>query len=84
MSRIKNLIAKAYSVPQNISFSELQTLCRYFGFELQNTRGSHYVYARTSAPPHIISIQKCKKMAKSYQVKQLIDWAQANGLIEES
>ena len=83
MGKIDTLIQKAISSPQNITFAELQKLCIYFKFYLQGTEGSHYVYARTVSPPHLISIQKCKKSAKRYQVKQLMDWVLDNGLYDD-
>ncbi len=83
MGKTDTLIIKAVSSSQNLTFSELQKLCGYFGFELQGKKGSHYVYVRTTPPPHMISIQKCGKKAKRYQVKQLMDWVLDNNLYNE-
>lgn len=45
MSRKKKLLAKAKNSPQNISFSELETLANAYGLPLKQGRGggSHYL-----------------------------------------
>lgn len=73
MGKIEKLIQKAFNSPQNLRFTELQKLCCYFGMELRNSEGSHFVYRRKKPPIFTISIQDDNGKAKEYQVNQLLD-----------
>jgi len=63
--------------------SDVEKLATYVGFQLNRTRGSHKQYKRSDDPKILISFQPDKhnkSMAKSYQVKQLVDFIEDNNL----
>ena len=69
------LLDKARSRPESVSFQELQQLATSFGFVCDRVRGSHRQYIRFEEPVRLLSIQPRKgdkKMAKAYQVQQLV------------
>lgn len=72
MSRIEQLIEKAVASPQNLRFTELCALCRYFGMKRRKTKGSHRVYKREDSPRFTLSIQDNNVKAMPYQVNQLL------------
>ena len=44
MSRRDKLLELMRSTPDAVRFTQLQALIRYEGFQLNNTRGSHFTY----------------------------------------
>lgn len=83
MVRADKLIQKAIKSPQNLRFSELCRLCEYFDMKRRKGGGSgHVVYKRESPPSYAITIQNDNGKAKPYQVRQLLTWAEENGLYD--
>jgi len=57
--------------PKNVNFNDLvQQLSKLFG--TPTVRGSHHIFRTSLPPPHaVINLQRIKKEAKPYQVKQV-------------
>jgi len=85
--KAKALLEKAKESPQSISFREVQKLAEYFGFVFDSQNGtSHVQYKRRDDPYGFMNFQtnpKDKKMAKVYQVRQLVKFITNNNLEEE-
>jgi hypothetical protein len=74
------LYEKAKRNPSGLKFTEIQKLCLCVQMEHIRTRGSHYIY-RSSNPSYLISLREMASgMAKPYQVRELIDFIEDNGL----
>ncbi len=71
MGRCEKLLAKARRAPSSLTFRELCYLAACSGFELKRIGGSHRVYdhPRLRRP---LPFQRVSKMAKTYQVQQLL------------
>jgi len=83
MTKKKDLFQVAQSNPKNVKFSDLLSLAEQVGFVHDRTRGSHLMYKRFDDPRHLISFQpdsKNKKMAKPYQVRQLLSFIEEHNL----
>jgi predicted RNA binding protein YcfA (HicA-like mRNA interferase family) len=83
LSRLEKLIEKARKNPKNFKFSELRRLCELIGMVERNSGGSHVVYKRSNPPRHTIPIQDDNGMAKSYQVKQLLQFIDDHDLLKK-
>lgn len=58
--------------PKNVLFADLKKLCeKYFG-EPRNSGGSHFIFKTPWKGDPRINIQKDGKMAKIYQVKDVL------------
>ena len=71
MGRCDKLLAKARRAPNGLTFRELCALAECYGFELRRIAGSHRAYQRPRQPRRL-SFQPAGKMAKGYQVRQLV------------
>ena len=83
MNRKQKLFESAKVNPQGVKLSDLEKLATHVGFYLNRIKGSHKQYKRLDDPRDLISFQpdkQNKNMAKSYQVKQLIDFIEENNL----
>ena len=83
MTKKRDLFREAMNNPSNVKFADLLTLAKNFGFVHDRTKGSHKIFKRFNDPRHLISFQpdsKNKKMAKPYQVRQLLDFIEENDL----
>lgn len=67
------------SKSRRISFRELETLLRGFGFELKRTRGSHKSYKHPMVA-EVVTIQPRGKDALPYQVVRLLELIRDYGL----
>jgi len=76
------LLERARNNPQSLSFRELQQLVEKEGFRLRRVRGSHHVYTRKGAV-EIINLQPKGRMAKPYQVRQVVGLIDKYGLLKE-
>ena len=56
--------------PQNVTFDDLIKICRQH-FGEPRIRGSHYIFKTPWKGDPRINLQKDKKMAKPYQVKDV-------------
>ena len=69
--KIKRLLKKAISNPDNIRFSEIIGLAEAFGFKLSRVKGSHHIFIHHQTR-ELLNFQNVSGMAKPYQVKQLL------------
>ncbi len=76
------LLERARNNPQSFTFKDLQQLVESAGFRLKRVRGSHHVYTREEIV-EIINIQPKGKMAKPYQVRQVVGLIDKYGLLKE-
>lgn len=83
MSRDEKLLKKARENPKNLKFSELCRICELVGMKARKPVGSHHPYKRSRPPIHTITIQNNNGMAKKYQIKQVLDFIDDNGLLDE-
>lgn len=75
-----DLLEKARNNLGGLRFSELQRLCKCAGMWFDRSSGSHFIY-KSENPSFTISIQKLRDgKAKSYQVKQLLDFIEEHNL----
>ena len=74
------LYEKAKANPKGLRFTEFINLCECIGMKCDRTKGSHFIYL-LDVPFFLISVQKMKDgKAKSYQVRQLINFIEENAL----
>ena len=85
MSKKKKLYKKAKQSPKNVRLKELCSLALHVGFELSNQEGSHmvYIFPSTGERMNYQSDKGDSSKAKSYQVKQLVDFIEDHDLVEE-
>lgn len=76
------LLERARNNPPSLTFRELQQLAEKAGFRLKRVRGSHHVYTRKGTV-EIINLQPKGRMAKSYQVQQVVGLIDKYGLLKE-
>ncbi len=76
------LLERARNNPQSLSFRELQQLAEKAGFRLKRVRGSHHVYTRKGTV-EIINLQPKGRMAKPYQVRQVVGLIDKYSLLKE-
>ncbi len=75
-------IAKLYTrirMNGRASFKELCRIAEAFGFELKRTSGSHHIFQHPAVPGNL-NLQPSGKDAKPYQIRQLLDMIDSNGL----
>jgi len=69
------LLDRAKRKRASITFPELCRLAECFGFVFDRQKSSHYIYERPGTRPMDFQPRKRdEKMAKPYQVKQLLDF----------
>ncbi len=74
------LFKKAKAHPGSFKFNELIKLAELGGFTRRKGRTAHVQYKRETHPAKLISFQtdkSNKKMAKSYQVTQLVNFLES-------
>lgn len=72
--RCDDLLDKAKRKRASLTFRELCDLARCHGFAPERQTGSHHIYVRSGVRPQDFQPRKHDaKMAKPYQVKQLLD-----------
>jgi predicted RNA binding protein YcfA (HicA-like mRNA interferase family) len=76
------LLERARNSPQSLSFRELQQLAEKAGFRLKRVRGSHHVYSCRGIV-EIINLQPKGRMAKPYQVRQVVGLIDRYDLLKE-
>ena len=83
MKKKQKLFSKAKRNPGSISFKEIQDLAEFYGFTFDTQKGSHIQYKRRDDPYGFMNFQPRKndtKMAKVFQVRQLIKFIEINTL----
>ena len=84
MGRKEKLIRKLKSVPRDMTFDEAETLLRYLTYLRSNkgkTSGSRVMFTSDSHPPILLHKPHPRKELLEYQVKQLIEILEQEGLI---
>jgi len=79
---MNGLLERARTNPQSLTFKEVQQLAESAGFRLKRVRGSHHVYTRRGIV-EIINLQPKGKMAKPYQVRQVVGLIDKYSLLKE-
>jgi predicted RNA binding protein YcfA (HicA-like mRNA interferase family) len=67
----RKLFAKISNSQTNVRFGDLVRLAEAFGFELNRSGGSHFIYEHPDVPEHL-NLQSVQGQAKPYQVRQLL------------
>ncbi len=83
MGKKEKLIARLKSNPKDFTFEEMQTLLIYLGFEMSNkgkTSGSRVKFIKDNIPI-ILHKPHPRKELLEYQVKQILDVLEQEGLI---
>ena len=75
-------LERARNNPQSLTFKELQQLAEKAGYRLKRVRGSHHVYTRKGTV-EIINLQPKGRMAKPYQVRQVVGLIDKYDLLKE-
>ena len=85
------LLERAYRRPQDLRFDEAVALAEQLGFECVRIVGSHHVFrhprgllVRAQFPRPLNLQEGADGKAKPYQVKQLVQMAEALGIIRPS
>lgn len=84
MSQKEKLIRKLKSVPRDMTFDEVETLLRYLTYLRSNkgkTSGSRVMFTSDTHPPILLHKPHPRKELLEYQVKQLIEILEQEGLI---
>ena len=82
MGQKEKLIKKLKSVPKDMTFEEVETLLRYLTYLRSNkgkTSGSRVLFS--SDPPILLHKPHPRKELLAYQIKQLIEILEQEGLI---
>jgi len=82
MGKKEKLYQKQKSSPNNVSFREICTLAELVGCTLRQGDGSHALYKHDDHRGRL-NFQSVKGKAKPYQVRQLIEFIEDAGLMEE-
>lgn len=83
MDKKQKLFNKAKRSPKSISFKEIQDLAICYGFIFDTQKGDHIQYKRRDDPYGFMNFQPRKndaKMAKIYQVRQLLKFIETHEL----
>lgn len=84
MGQKEKLIKKLRSRPKDFTFDEVETLLRYFSYDRSNkgrTSGSRVVFISNTHAPILLHKPHPRKELLDYQVKQLVDVLEKEGLI---
>ena len=84
MGQKDKLIKRLKSKPSNFTFEEAETLLRYFDFTRSNkgkTSGSRIMFISKAHGTILLHKPHPQKELKNYQIKQLIDILEQEGLI---
>ena len=84
MGQKEKLIAKLRSKPRDMTFDEVETLLRYLTYLRSNkgrTSGSRVMFVSEDHPPILLHKPHPRKELLEYQIKQLIEILEQEGLI---
>ncbi len=70
MSRKDKLIAKLLALPKDMSFSDVQKILEWHGYELNRVKGSHHMFTKTDFDPVVIPVHN--KSVKIDYLKKII------------
>ncbi len=80
----EKLIARLKSKPRDFTFDEAETLLRCLDYRISNkgrTSGSRVMFVSEAHPPILLHKPHPRKELLSYQVKQLIEVLEQEGLL---
>jgi hypothetical protein len=75
---IAELVQWARSSPKSVEFSDLVRIIKAMGYTLNRTKGSHQIWTCKRKP--MINLQPAGKMAKPYQVAQVLGVLDTHGI----
>lgn len=84
MGQKEKLIERLRSRPKDFTFDEAESLLSYFGYQRSNkgrTSGSRIMFVREDSQAILMHKPHPQKELKSYQVRQLIDQLEQEGLL---
>lgn len=84
MGQKEKLIAKLRSKPRDMTFDEVEALLRYLTYLRSNkgrTSGSRVMFVSEEHPPILLHKPHPRKELLEYQIKQLIEILEQEGLI---
>ena len=84
MGQKEKLIEHLKSKPKDFTFNDAETLLRYFDYKRSNkgkTSGSRVMFVSDNHPPIMLHKLHPRKELLSYQIKQLIDILEQEGLL---
>lgn len=84
MGQKEKLIQKLKSKPKNMTFEEVETLLKYLAYTRSDkgrTSGSRVMFTSTEHTPILLHKPHPRKELLAYQVKQLVDILEQEGLI---
>lgn len=67
----RKLLERILNNPKNLDFLDLVRLAEAFGFQLERSNGSHFIF-KHPAVPELLNLQSVKGQAKPYQVHQFL------------
>ena len=80
----EKLIQKLKSKPKDMTFEELETLLKYLSYTRSDkgrTSGSRVMFTSTDHAPILLHKPHPRKELLAYQVKQLVDLLEQEGLL---
>ena len=84
MGQKEKLIQKLKSKPKNMTFEEVETLLKYLAYTRSDkgrTSGSRVMFTSTEHAPILLHKPHPRKDLLAYQVKQLVDILEQEGLL---
>ena len=84
MGQKEKLIKKLLSKPKDFTFTEAETLLNYFDYVRSNkgkTSGSRVIFVKEGCHAILLHKPHPQKDLKTYQIKQLADYLEQEGLI---
>ena len=84
MGQKEKLIEHLKSKPKDFTFNDAETLLGYFDYKRSNkgkTSGSRVMFVSDNHPPIMLHKPHPRKELLAYQIKQLIDILEQEGLI---
>ena len=84
VSQKEKLIKRLKCCPKDLTFEETKTLLRYLGYTEFNkgrTSGSRIMFKNDSHPPILLHKPHPRKTLLEYQVRQLVEILEQEGLI---
>ena len=84
MGQKEKLIRRLKSLPRDMTFDEIETLLRFLEYTRSNkgkTSGSRVMFTSNTHPPIMLHKPHPRKELLQYQIKQLIDILEQEGLM---
>lgn len=77
----RKILERILAGSRNIRFEDACRLASALGFELDRTRGSHHIFSHKSVNGLRLNLQPDRSgQMKMYQIRQLLDAMEQNGL----